>query len=96
MLVLTRKAGEAIAIGEDIRIVVMQVKGKQVRLGIKAPSDTAVHREEIYQKIQQENRRASLTRVGDLDRVSNFMEDGADQKHPHSPVVRRVKKKPEE
>lgn len=61
MLVLTRKVGEGIAIGDDVKIVVMQIKGKQVRLGIKASPTTAVHREEIYQKIQDENRAASET-----------------------------------
>ncbi len=55
MLVLTRKIGEGIAIGDDVKIIVMQVKGKQVRLGIKASPKTIVHREEIYQKIQDEN-----------------------------------------
>lgn len=59
MLVLTRKIGEGIAIGDDVKIVVMQIKGKQVRLGIKASAKTAVHREEVYQKIQDENRSAS-------------------------------------
>lgn len=62
MLVLTRKIGEGIAIGDDVKIVVMQIKGKQVRLGIKASPSTAVHREEIYQKIQDENRAASSPR----------------------------------
>ena len=61
MLVLTRKVGEGIAIGDDVKIVVMQIKGKQVRLGIKASTSTAVHREEIYQKIQDENRAAAQT-----------------------------------
>ena len=64
MLVLTRKVGEGIAIGDDVKIVVMQIKGKQVRLGIKASPTTAVHREEIYQKIQDENRAASSTEIG--------------------------------
>jgi len=59
VLVLTRKVGEGIAIGDDVKIVVMQIKGKQVRLGIKASPSTAVHREEIYQKIQDENRAAA-------------------------------------
>ncbi len=61
MLVLTRKVGEGIAIGDDVKIVVMQIKGKQVRLGIKASPSTVVHREEIYQRIQEENRKASTT-----------------------------------
>jgi carbon storage regulator len=61
VLVLTRKVGEGIAIGDDVKIVVMQIKGKQVRLGIKASPSTVVHREEIYQRIQEENRKASTT-----------------------------------
>ncbi|MBI2601602.1 MAG: carbon storage regulator CsrA [Deltaproteobacteria bacterium] len=59
MLVLTRKLGEGIAIGDDIKIIVMQIKGKQVRLGIKANPNTIVHREEVYRRIQDENRVAS-------------------------------------
>ena len=54
MLVLTRKVGDVIAIGDNIKIVVMAIKGKQVRLGVQADRSTVVHREEIYQKIQQE------------------------------------------
>lgn len=59
MLVLTRKSGEAVRIGDDIRIVVVDVKENQVKIGIEAPSKTPVHREEIYLKIQEENIRAS-------------------------------------
>ena len=63
MLVLTRKVGDVIAIGDKIKIVVMAIKGKQVRLGIQADKDTIVHREEIYQKIQQEIQAASGTNM---------------------------------
>ena len=66
MLVLTRKIGEAISIGDDIKIIIMQVKGKQVRLGIKAGPNTMVHREEVYQRIQDENQSASLSSTDDL------------------------------
>ena len=59
MLVLTRKVGESIAIDDDIKITVVQVKGKQVRLGIVAPAKTKVHREEIYLAIQEQNRAAA-------------------------------------
>lgn len=55
MLVLTRKIGESIAIDDHIKIRVVQVKGKQVRLGIEAPKDTKIHREEVYQAIQNQN-----------------------------------------
>jgi carbon storage regulator len=60
VLVLTRKVGDVIAIGDKIKIVVMAIKGKQVRLGVQADKDTIVHREEIYQKIQQEIQAASV------------------------------------
>ena len=60
MLILTRKVGEAVAIGDDIQISVVEIKGTQVKLGIQAPKNIEVHREEIYQKIQEENRRAAL------------------------------------
>lgn len=58
MLILTRKLGESITIGDSIRVSVLGIRGRQVRLGIDAPSDVIVHREEIYVKIQQENRKA--------------------------------------
>ena len=55
MLVLTRKSAESIRIGDSIRVVVVEVKDGQVKLGIEAPHDLPVHREEIYLKIQEEN-----------------------------------------
>lgn len=73
MLVLTRKVGEGIAIGDDVKIVVMQIKGKQVRLGIKASPTTTVHREEIYQKIQEENLAASSPAKDKLDQVGQIL-----------------------
>ena len=54
MLILTRRVGETLIIGDDVNITVLGVKGNQVRLGINAPKDVSVHREEIYQRIQQE------------------------------------------
>ena len=53
MLILTRKLGESITIGDDIRVSVLGIRGRQVRLGIDAPSSIIVHREEIYVKIQE-------------------------------------------
>ena len=52
MLILTRRAGESLLIGEDVSITVLGVKGNQVRIGIDAPKEVAVHREEIYDRIQ--------------------------------------------
>ncbi|MEE4164275.1 MAG: carbon storage regulator CsrA [Woeseiaceae bacterium] len=54
MLILTRRAGETVMIGSDVTITVLGVKGNQVRIGINAPKDVAVHREEIFQRIQSE------------------------------------------
>lgn len=54
MLILTRRIGETIIIGDDVNVSVLGVAGNQVRLGINAPKDTVVHREEIYNKIQRE------------------------------------------
>ncbi len=59
MLVLTRKLGEIIRIGDDIKITLLEVRSGQVKLGIEAPPEIQVHREEIYNRIQEQNRRAS-------------------------------------
>lgn len=52
MLILTRRVGESLKVGDDITITVLGVKGNQVRIGVNAPRDVAVHREEIYNRIQ--------------------------------------------
>ena len=66
MLVLTRKLGENIRIGDNVKITVLEVRGAQVKLGIEAPPEVIVHREEIYERIQEENRRASGASPMDL------------------------------
>lgn len=66
MLILTRKLGESITIGDDIKVSVLGIRGRQVRLGIDAPSNVVVHREEIYVKIREENRKAASNVKGDL------------------------------
>ena len=55
MLILTRRVGETLMIGDSVTITVLGVKGNQVRLGVNAPKDVSVHREEIYQRIQREH-----------------------------------------
>ncbi|OHB41620.1 MAG: carbon storage regulator, partial [Planctomycetes bacterium GWB2_41_19] len=59
MLILTRKLGESITIGSEIKVTLLECQGKQVKLGIIAPKNIKVHREEIFEKIQEENQKAS-------------------------------------
>lgn len=75
MLILTRKLGESITIGDDIKVTVLGVFGRQVRIGIEAPSKVIVHREEIYVKIQQENRKAAKSVKQDLVSVMKMLKD---------------------
>jgi len=58
MLILTRRVGESLMIGDDITITVLGVKGNQVRIGVNAPRDVAVHREEIYERIQSDEKQS--------------------------------------
>ncbi len=75
MLILTRKLGESITIGDDIKVSVLGIRGRQVRLGIEAPTRVVVHREEIYVKIQEENRKASKETKGDILGVVKLIKD---------------------
>jgi carbon storage regulator len=73
MLVLTRRRGEGVAIGPDIRIVVLGIKNGQVRLGVEAPRTTEVHRDEICVRIQQENQLAACTSVVPFDDLRRLL-----------------------
>jgi len=53
MLILTRRVGEALMVGTDVTVTVIAVRGNQVRIGIKAPKDVAVHREEVFERVQK-------------------------------------------
>lgn len=73
MLVLTRKSGESIRIGDDVRIVLLDIKEHQIRLGIEAPHDVPIHREELYLKIQKENVKASEVDLGTFSKITKMM-----------------------
>ncbi|MBT3346354.1 MAG: carbon storage regulator CsrA [Gemmatimonadetes bacterium] len=70
MLVLTRKAGESIVIGSQIRITVLEMQGRQIRIGIEAPSEIPVHRGEVYERIKEENEQAAMAGADELKALS--------------------------
>jgi carbon storage regulator len=72
MLILTRKLGESIAIDDNIRITVVALKGNQVKLGIDAPADTTIYREELYTKIMEENQKAATTAPADFSTLDSW------------------------
>jgi len=67
MLVLTRKPGEGIIIGDDIKITVIEMKGGGIRIGIDAPYEKKIYRQEVYERICQENKEASQWNLADLN-----------------------------
>ncbi|MFT5726675.1 MAG: carbon storage regulator [Desulforhopalus sp.] len=73
MLVLTRKLGEGIVIGDDVTITVVEVKGGNVRIGIDAPRSKKIYRQEIFDRIVEENREASRWDMIDLDKISDSL-----------------------
>ena len=75
MLVLTRKVGESIIIDDQIKVQVVQIKKKQVRIGVEASRDTKIHREEIYRAIQEQNQQAAQTQVEEVKQVTDLLKD---------------------
>ncbi len=75
MLILTRRPNESIYIGENIRIKVLSLQGKQVKLGIDVPDDMTVYREEVYLRVTEENRLALETRTEDLLLVTSLWQE---------------------
>jgi len=70
MLILTRKLGEVIRIGDEVTVRVLEVRGNQVRLGVEAPADVRIYREEVYRAIRRENQEAAIGDIAGLDRAS--------------------------
>ena len=72
MLILTRKLGERITIGDDIIVTLLEVRGSQVKLGIDAPESVSIHRQEIFERIRRENLRSSKVRSTDLSKADSL------------------------
>ena len=75
MLVLTRKAGESIVIGSQVRITILEIQGRQIRLGIDAPTEIPVHRGEVYERIKEENTLAAQGGEEELKALSRALKE---------------------
>ena len=73
MLVLTRKSGESINLGDDITITIVEIKGNSVRLGIKAPANLKIYRKELYEKIKQENLLSSNLFIDEFEKINKVL-----------------------
>ena len=82
MLVLTRKINESIMIGDNVEIIVVDIRHGQVKLGIKAPRSIAVHRSEIYEEIQRENILAVQSRLDQMDELQKLIQGGLKKPPP--------------
>ncbi len=79
MLVLTRKLGESIRIGDTIIVKIVDLDGRHVKLGIEAPKSIAVNREEIYERIQRENRAASTLKEGSVQNIVSALRQSSQE-----------------
>lgn len=74
MLVLARKINESIMIGDEIEVVVVDIKGDQIKLGIRAPRSVSVHRAEIFKEIQEQNKKAVASAPSSLGNLKNLLD----------------------
>ena len=79
MLILTRKSGEGIRIGDAITLKILEIRGNQVRLGVEAPRNVSVHREEIYDLIREQNAKAAQSSPGSIEILTNLWKDQAEK-----------------
>ena len=75
MLILTRKLGESINIGDQIKVTIYEINNNHVRIGIEAPKETKIYREEIYDKIMDENRLASQSRKDSVAKIATMFQE---------------------
>ncbi len=75
MLILTRRPGESLYVGEDIRITILGLQGKQIKIGLDVPNDMTVYREEVYKRVTEENRLAIETSNEDLLKVASLWQE---------------------
>jgi carbon storage regulator len=74
MLILTRKLGESIIIGENVQLSVVEINKNNIKLGINAPKDITIYRQEVFEKIKEENEMSSISGIFDLADISNNIE----------------------
>ena len=74
MLVLTRKVDESITIGDEIKVKVLEIDGNKIKLGIEAPQDVEIHRQEIYEQIEAENKEAARQAIDNLDELMDIFD----------------------
>jgi carbon storage regulator len=82
MLILTRKAGESILIGDDIEVTITSIDQNKVRVGIQSPSHIPIYREELYKKIQKENRAAASIGKDEFESMLDMYAGGQQDDHP--------------
>ncbi len=88
MLVLSRQRDETIMIGDDIEITIVDIRGDKVRLGIAAPATIPVHRKEVYEAIQRENREAAQVKMEDLQDLQKATSNSPTNSTPSMPATR--------